>query len=302
MMTRSQLRGRTVAVLLALSATIAGGCGDSSSPVPEVPTGPVGGEERPVDVFVPSSYDGSTAMPLVLLLHSYSIPGSFAVGAFGFKAVAEERGFLLAVPEGLRDMTGSPYWNATSGCCDFDESGVDDSAYLRRVIEDVQARWKVDRRRIFTIGVSNGGFMGHRLACDHSDLIAGIVSIAGAIEIDPSLCRPSHGVHILHVHGTQDSVIRFEGGSFTGPYPSAPESVARWVGLNGCSGRSEDGGVVDADSFKAGAETVVTRYVDGCRDGGSVEFWEMVGADHFFVPTAEFKRVVGDWFLTHPKA
>lgn len=283
------------AVLLA-ATTLAAGCGDSTSS-PPAPTGPVGGEERPVDVFVPSSYDGTTAMPLVLLLHSYSIPGSFAVGAFGFKAVAEERGFLLAVPEGLRDRTGSPYWNATSGCCDFDRSGVDDSAYLRRVIEDVQARWEVDRRRIFTIGVSNGGFMGHRMACDHADLIAGIVSIAGAIEIDPALCRPSHGVHILHVHGTRDSVIRFEGGAFTGPYPSAPESVARWVALNGCSGASQPGPAVDADSFTAGVETVVTRYVDGCRAGGSVEFWEMVGADHFFVPTGEFKRVVGDWFF-----
>jgi polyhydroxybutyrate depolymerase len=285
--------------MLVLLALAAAGCGDAPAPAP-APTGPVGGEERPVPVFVPSSYDGSSALPLVLLLHSYSITGTFAAGVFGFAAVAEERGFVLAVPEGLVDRRGSPYWNATSGCCDFDHSEVDDSAYLRRVIEDVQARWKIDAKRIFTIGVSNGGFMGHRMACDHADLVAGIVSIAGAIEIDPALCKPTDGVHILHVHGTEDSIIHFDGGSFTGPYPSAPESVERWLALDRCSESSEEGPLLDVDAFTPGPETHVTRWSE-CRPGGSVEFWVMDGADHYFVPTPEFKRVVVDYFLAHPK-
>jgi len=262
--------------------------------------GPVGGEEHPVDVYVPPSYDGSTPMPLVILLHSYTITGAFAESVFGLKPVAAERGFLLAVPEGKVDSMGAPYWNATSGCCDFDGSGVDDSGYLARVIRDIEVRWNVDRRRVFTIGVSNGGFMGHRMACDHADLVAGIVSIAGATDIDPSLCHPSQGVHILHIHGTADNVIRFDGGSFTGPYPSAPETVRRWVELNGC-GAPEPGPMVDADASTPGAETRVTRYTEGCRPGGSVEFWEMIGAGHYFFPTAEFKRVVVDYFFSHPK-
>jgi hypothetical protein len=45
----------------------------------------------------------------------------------------------------------------------------------------------------------------------------------------------------------------------------------------------------------------VTRYSQGCRRGGTVEFWEMVGADHFFIPTPEFKRLVVDYFFSHPK-
>ena len=168
------------------------------------------------------------------------------------------------------------------------------------MIRDIEVRWNVDRRRVFTIGVSNGGFMGHRMACDHADLVAGIVSIAGATDIDPSLCHPSQGVHILHIHGTADNVIRFDGGSFTGPYPSAPETVRRWVELNGC-GAPEPGPMVDADASTPGAETRVTRYTEGCRPGGSVEFWEMIGAGHYFFPTAEFKRVVVDYFFSHPK-
>ncbi len=284
-----------------VAVSLAAGCGDDDSAAPAVvPTGPVGGEERPVEVFVPSSYDPATPAPLLLLLHSYTISGKAAEASFRFQPLAEESGFLYAAPEGLVDnFMNGPFWNATSGCCDFDRSNPDDSAYLRRVIEDIMARWNVDESRIFTIGLSNGGFMGHRMACDHADLVAGIVSIAGATHDDPTLCKPSEGVHILNIHGTADTIIHFEGGVFTGPYPGAAETVERWVGLNDCR-RSEPGPMVDADRSQPGAETRVTRYTD-CRPGASVELWEMLGSGHYFFPTAEFKRVVFDYFLSHPK-
>ena len=294
-------------------AALLSGCGGhdnrDTSPTPTItatatrtrvptPSGPVGGD-RPVNVFVPSSYDPATPMPLVVLIHSFTINGAIAEAGFGLRPVAEQRGFIYAIPEGTKNRNGSPFWNATSGCCDFDHSNVDDSGYLRRVITDIQARWNVDDRRIFTIGLSNGGFMGHRMACDHADLIAGIVSIAGATHAEPALCQPSQGVHILDVHGTLDDVIRFAGGAFTGPYPGALETVQRWVDLNQC-GAAQPASPLDVDSRVPGAETKVTRYA-GCRPGGSVEFWEMTGSGHYLFPTDEFRRVIADYFFSHPK-
>jgi len=267
----------------------------------EPPEGPVGGEERPVEVLVPPDYDGRTPRPLLLMLHSFTISGEFAELVWQLGPVAAERGVLYAVPEGLRDANDHPYWNSTSACCDRDGVGVDDSAYLRRVIEDVQARYNVDERRIFTVGLSNGGFMGHRLACDHADLIAGIVSIAGAPDIDASTCQPSQGVHVWNIHATEDMVIRFEGGSFFGAYPGAFETVDRWLDHNGCSGVGAPGAPVDADATREGAETTVTRYDDGCVPGGSVELWEMQGSNHYFVPTADFRAALFDYIETHPK-
>jgi polyhydroxybutyrate depolymerase len=280
------------------SATATATVTPTATPRP-TPSGPVGGD-RPVNVFVPSSYDAATPIPLVIVIHSFTINGAIAEAGFRLRPVAEERGFIYAIPEGTRNGRGQQFWNATSGCCDFDRSNVDDSGYLRRVIEDIQARWNVDAKRIFTIGLSNGGFMGHRLACDHPDLIAGIVSIAGATHADPLLCQPNRPVHILNVHGTVDNVIRFEGGTFTGPYPGAVETVQRWVELNGC-GPSEPGEMLDVDAATQGAETRVTRYTAGCRPGGSVEFWEMMGAGHYLQPTDEFRRAVTDWFFAHAK-
>jgi polyhydroxybutyrate depolymerase len=297
--TRIEYAFAVVAILL-LGIHLAG-CGNDDSSMAPVPTGPVGGEERPVEVFLPSNYDPATPAPLLILLHSYTITGAFAETSFRLRPIADERGFIYAIPEGLVDnFMGGPFWNSTSGCCDFDRSNPDDSGYLRRVIEDIIARWNVDRRRIFTFGLSNGGFMGHRMACDHSDLVAGIVSIAGATHDDPSLCQPSHGVHILNIHGTEDDIIHFDGGVFTGPYPGAVETVERWVDLNEC-GPPEPGPMIDADRSQPGAETRTTLYTEGCKRGGSVQFWEMVGAGHYFFPTDEFKQVVFDYFLSHPK-
>jgi len=76
-------RSRLAACAAVLIAVIACACGGDSNDLPPPPTGPVGGEERPVDVYVPPSYDGSTAMPLVILLHSYTITGAFAESVFG---------------------------------------------------------------------------------------------------------------------------------------------------------------------------------------------------------------------------
>ena len=83
----------------------------------------------------------------------------------------------------------------------------------------VQARYPVDSRRVFVLGHSNGGYMSHRMACDHADLIAGIVSLAGAAYDDPPAgelplprCRPSEPVAVLEVHGMADGTVRYGSG------------------------------------------------------------------------------------------
>ena len=97
-------------------------------------------------------------------------------------------------------------------CCDFFNSNVDDSGYLRDLIEIIQANYNIDEFSIHFTGISNGGFMSYRMACEHADLIASIAPLAGTTFIDPSDCSPSEPVHVLHLHGTADSTIDFDGG------------------------------------------------------------------------------------------
>jgi polyhydroxybutyrate depolymerase len=94
-------------------------------------------------------------------------------------------------------LNGARFWNATDACCDVDASGVDDSSYLAGLINEIGSHVAVDPRRVFVVGHSNGAFMSYRMACDHADTIAAIVSLAGAPPADPAACRPTEPVAIL---------------------------------------------------------------------------------------------------------
>lgn len=238
--------------------------------------------ERPYDVTTPSKYDPNVPTPLVLLLHGYTATAKIQDGYFLMSALAEQKGFLLALPDGTVNSVGENFWNATDACCDGFESGVDDVAYLAAVIEDMKARFNVDPKRIYAVGHSNGGFMAHRLACDLASEIAGIVSLAGGVHADASKCKPTEPVAVLQVHGDQDATVLYEGGAALypggGPYPSAKQTVATWATKNGCGDAlSDTGEALDLDTKIAGAETKVERHA--CTKGAA-ELWTIVGGAH----------------------
>src|SRR5205814_1733454 len=119
---------------------------------------------RPYETNIPLHYDPKKPTPLVIMLHGYSATPFVEEAIYGLTAVSEAQIFLYAMPSGLSDSQHHPYWNATDACCDRDGSHVDDVAYLNAVIDDMEARYNVDKKRIFFTGHSNGGFMSHRLA------------------------------------------------------------------------------------------------------------------------------------------
>ena len=205
---------------------------------------------RPFKTGVPHSLDAATPAPLFLFLHGYGASASVFEKALGVAAVAESRRFLYAIPDGTPDSAGRRFWNASDACCDFEHAAVDDVAYLRAVIADVSAKHRVDPKRVFVMGFSNGGFMAHRLACDAADQIAGIASMAGAAWKDPGKCKPSAHVTVLQLHGDADPAVRYEGGHVLDkgqmqPHPSAHDSVAGWAKLDGCNPALRSGRTID---------------------------------------------------------
>ncbi len=101
-------------------------------------------------------------------------------------AAAPQGGFVYATPDGTIDGDGNRFWNATDACCNFDRRTVDDVAYLSSVIADIQGQLAIDPKRIAVVGHSNGGFMSYRMACERSDLVGAVVSLAGATFADSS--------------------------------------------------------------------------------------------------------------------
>lgn len=267
---------------------------------------------RSARIYVPSGSDGKTPLPLVLVLHGYNGSAASYLDYFQFEPLAEERGFLVCHPEGTLDRLGSRFWNATDACCNFYGSDVDDSAYLRGLIEEIAREYPVDRKRIHVVGHSNGGFMSYRMALDHGDLIAGIASLAGVTFLDPDTAHPKIPVNILQIHGTADEVVPYVGGALTGDlpvtalFPGAWATIQTWADFNGCRGRiSEDQPSMDFDWDVPGLDTTVMRYTN-CPPGGEVELWTIHGGKH--TPrlvsggkSSEHSARVIDWLLAHPK-
>lgn len=272
---------------------------------------PVIGGERPVQVRVPPGYQPGKPAPLLVMLHGYGSNATEGERYFRFAPVAAEAGMLYAVPEGTMDSRGKRFWNATAACCDRTGTNVDDSGYLFGVIREIERHYTVDPKRIFLVGISNGGFMSHRMACDHSDVVAAIASMAGAEPLPGSACRPTRTVAVLEIHGDQDSTVRYRGGAMSAPYPGAVRTVQDWAARNGCAPTARSGPArdlaEDADVYRPGtrpltrAETRTTSYPDGCRPGGHVELWTITGGDHVPRLAPTYARQVVDFLLAHPK-
>lgn len=231
---------------------------------------------------MPSKYDKSKPTPLVVLLHGYSGTSKIQDDYFGLSKLAEEKTFLVGLPDGTKDTQGNQFWNATDACCNFLNKPVDDVAYIAALIDDMKSKYNVDPKRVYIVGHSNGGFMAHRFACDHSKTVAAIVSLAGAQVKDATKCKPEDGVAVLQVHGDMDETVSYAGGAFFNGlplYPGAVETVATWAAKNGCEATlTTQATKLDLESGLAGTETTVARH--NCTTKGAAELWTIAGGKH----------------------
>jgi len=258
--------------------------------------------ERPFTLVLPSNYQPGTPAPLIIGLHGYTAESPYAQNYFALGKVADEKGILTVYPSGSKDTNGYLFWNATPACCNFDSNSVDDEAYLLSIIDFVSKDHTVDPARIYIIGHSNGGFMAHRMACNQSDRIAAIVSLAGATYSNPKSCNPTSPVSVLQIHGSNDEVISYTGGYlFSSAYPSARRTIDLWGKLNEC-GKKPYRVLprLDLDRKISGLETTVLRY-KGCKTGANSELWTINKGKHSPELSATFAKSVIDYLLAHPK-
>ncbi len=257
----------------------------------------------PVLVSAPANAAEATAMPLIVLLHGYTSSGQSITNYWGIGRLVEDYGFVLASPDGLREAGGdqNPFWNATDACCNFENNPVDDSAYLRNIIDTLKGQYAIDPDRVYVIGHSNGGFMSLRMAYEHSDVIAAVISLAGANHLERRDPPPS-AVHVLQIHGTDDETIGFQGGEIQeNRYPGARGTVERWADYNDCRRPGVAREMRDLDASLPGFETGVLKFVAGCKRGGSAELWTISGGTHAPAVSETYGAQLVEWLLAHPK-
>ena len=258
----------------------------------------VDGRLRTYWLHLPPAFDGTTPLPLVIVLHGGGGNGLRAAQMSGMTAKADEAGFLVAYPAGAGQSAEILLtWNG-GNCCGYAlDHQVDDVAFIRTLIDDLSARLPIDDRRVYATGMSNGGMMTYRLGCELADRIAAIAPVAGALNVES--CSPAEPMSVVAFHGTADQHVLYEGGApivQVDPHPrvdtSVAESVGFWVEHDGCRPiptREQTGSLIH------------NTYRD-CAAGVGVELYTIVGGGHAW-PSGEFSAtdVMWEFFAAHPR-
>ena len=220
------------------------------------------GSSRSYLLHLPPSYDGSAPMAVVLGFHGRTLNATSQESISDMNAAADREGLISVHPEGI----GST-WNAGACCGDAMTRRLDDVGFVGAVIDMLERTLCIDPDRVYATGLSNGGMLAHRLACELSDRIAAIAPVAGTMAI--RACSPGRPVPVLAFHGTADALVPYRGG-FAG-IDSVPATMAGWVERNGCEGDS----VVDFANGDVRCETWA-----GCDEGASVRLCTVDGGGH----------------------
>ncbi len=260
-----------VTAVLAASSLVA--CGS----LPVQPGTFVVGGVRPALVVPPPDFDPAEPSPLIVVLHGYMSGATGIEETFPLATGAAVVGAIIVRPEGVVDTLGRRFWNAAAACCNLFGFPVDDEAYLLGLIDEIEAQVAVSEVVLF--GHSNGGFMAHRLACRYPDRFDAVITIAGALDVPPPECGVGGPPNVLLIHGTEDSVIAYEGGQLFGfpPYTGAEATAAAFAAGAGCSG-FRAGEPFDFDGKVDGAETVPLEAP--CPEGRRVVQWRIEGGGH----------------------
>jgi polyhydroxybutyrate depolymerase len=255
---------------------------------------------------VPTGYDGTTPLPLVLDFHGYAEGAAIQRSVSQFEALGDQQHFITVSPQGQ----GSPvHWDTRL------ESN--DLQFVGQVLDTVERTLCVDPHRVFVAGYSNGAFLSSTIACEYADRVAAIGPVAGLRDVPG--CQPSRPVPIIAFHGTDDQFVEYKGGmgpqaakmaapdgsgKTLGEEPSAngaiapgsmdqavPDILDAWAGRNGCAPTPTD----------TTASSDTTEISFSCPAGAEVELYRTDGAGHEWPgsqQSAAFGAVTGKTTMT----
>lgn len=244
-----------------------------------------GGLQRTYVLHVPPA----PQFGLVINLHGSGMTGADQAALTNYNAVADRFGFVVAYPDGV-DLS----WADGRGASIPDRQGVDDVGFLSALIDRLTRDFAIPPGRVFVTGMSAGGFMANRLACDRADLIAAVAPVAGTLGAGVP-CAPSKPVSVLQIHGTGDAVVPFDGGPMVGrggpsEIISAPALAERWRQADGCPG-----------PFVAQAATGPVQRIDaaGCAGGTEVALVRIDGGGHIWPAALDASAMTAQFFASH---
>jgi polyhydroxybutyrate depolymerase len=239
------------------------------------------GRVRTYIVHLPAGYNANKTYPLVLVLHGGLGSAESVAAMSGMSSVADINGFLVVYPQGAshsegRQLRDLPTWNAGQCCGYAMRENIDDVTFIRQLIAQASMSYSVDPSKILVAGISNGGMMAQRLACEAADLFAGAATVAGSIQV--ASCTPSRPIPLVMIHGTADDAVPYEGGTGSNSmtrntnFPPVEQQIYDWAARNICAGEPateavppivDDGVRIDKMVFSGCAASVILYRITG---------------------------------------
>ncbi len=226
------------------------------------------GVSRDYRLFLPSNYQNYETLPLVFNLHGFGSNALEQEVYSGMNNVADTAKFFVCTPQGFENS-----WNVGW----LIGSTKDDVGFINALIDTISSNYNVDLEAVFSTGMSNGGFMSYKLACELNGRIKAIASVAGSMEQGESQnCAPDASIPIMQIHGTADDVVLYNGSALIGI--PIEDLVANWVDINECN---MIGDTIDVPNIDQGDGTTSERIeYNDCNDDSRVVFYKVIGGGH----------------------
>jgi len=235
--------------------------------------------DRDYLLYTPESYSPDQPAALVVVLHGGHGNAERVAKQTGFVPIADRNGFLLAFPQAQDEN-----WNDGR---QVTASKFDDVSYITSVVDDVVARRAIDINRVYVTGISNGGMMTQRLACDATDRFAAFASVVANLPASlESTCRPSQPVKIMMINGNADPLMPYRGGEIKkgrrsgkgGTVLSTRETAEFWAAASRCDSSTEKSELPDKDP-RDGTRISKTQFTN-CADSTAVVLYSIDGGGH----------------------
>ncbi len=233
----------------------------------------VNGSMRSYVLHVPPAYDGLSPVPLVVDFHGVGGSGINELSSSPYPAALDPDGVVMAFPDGLRGPAGTA-WNV-GPCCVAD---VDDVAFARALVADVQASACIDSNRIYAVGVLTGGGMAHYVACQAADLFAAVAPAAfDLLAENLGDCVPPRPITVISFRGTASTRVPYDGGpsSLVPGMPltflGAQGTFEAWSEIDGCVGPAsapDSNGCSAYSGCSGGVEVILCTSQGGTEEPG----------------------------------
>ncbi len=231
------------------------------------------GMRREYILYVPANYSGTEAVPLLLNFHGYTGNAAGQMGYADFRPIADTAGFIVVHPQGTQ-LDGRTHWNVGGWTL---ASKTDDVGFTAALIDSLSAAYKVDPKRIYATGMSNGGYMSFLLACQLSDKIAAIASVTGSMTPQTyKACDPHHPTPVMQIHGTADATVPYEGNPIW--TQSIDQVMQYWISYNHCKKSPVVTPLPDVDTTDG--STVEHIVYKSNKTGISTEHFKVTGGGH----------------------